>query len=43
MTYRGFQTWEDAKTFKDFLIQHGFEKVSISKDSSYYKVFFKDR
>ena len=43
MNYRGFDTYEDAKTFEDFLLEHGFNNVSIEKGKKLYKVYFKEK
>lgn len=39
-SYRGFDTFEDAQTFRRFLISHGFKSVLVSKDGNLYKVHY---
>ena len=40
-TYRGFETWTDAKTFASFLKAEGYTDVSITtKENGYWKVYF---
>lgn len=45
MTFRAFDTFEDAKTFQKFLISIGYEKTGISKsvDGSLYRVYFEEK
>ena len=39
-TYRGFETYTDAKIFRDFLVTHGFNYTVIEKTETWYKVHY---
>lgn len=42
-TFLGFDTWEDAKTFQNFLIRAGYEKVDISKHGNLWRVYYNEK
>lgn len=42
-TFLGFDTWEDAKTFKNFLTAEGYEEVDISKHGKLWRVYYKKK
>lgn len=43
MTYRGFDTFEDAKTFRNFIISIGYEKTEISRHGNLFRVYFEQK
>lgn len=42
LTFRGFDTQADARTFKKFLETHGFTGIMWNQENGLWRVYFED-